>query len=44
MAILKKQHGKDFDEAKAKKTISGLSAAAEKDGDWGAAVGKLQNA
>lgn len=44
MAILKKQHGDDFDEAKAKKTISGLSAAAEKDGDWGAAVGKLQNA
>ena len=44
MAILKKQHGDDFDEAKAKKTVSGLTAAAEKDGDWGAAVGKLQNA
>lgn len=43
MALLKKKHGDDFDEAKAKKTISGISAAAEKDGDWGAAVGKLQN-
>jgi hypothetical protein len=44
MAILKKQHGDDFDEAKASKTIKALSAEAEKDGDWGAAVGKLQNA
>ena len=43
MALLKKKHGDDFDEAKAKKTISGISASAEKDGDWGAAVGKLQN-
>jgi len=43
MALLKKKHGDDFDEAKAKKTISGISAEADKDGDWGAAVGKLQN-
>lgn len=43
MAILKKKHGKDFDEAKAKKVVDGISADAEKDGDWGAAVGKLQN-
>lgn len=44
MAILKKQHGDDFDEAKAQKTIKALSTEAEKSGDWGAAVGKLQNA
>lgn len=44
MAILKKQHGDDYDEAKAKKVIDGLSSEAEKSGDWGAAVGKLQNA
>ena len=43
MAILKKEHGDDFDEAKAKKIIDGLSVEAEKSGDWGAAVGKLQN-
>jgi hypothetical protein len=41
---LKKVHGDDFDEAKADKVIKGLSDEAEKSGDWGAAVGKLNKA
>jgi hypothetical protein len=41
MKILKKQHPKDFDEAIAKKVIDGLSKDAEKSGDWGAAIGRL---
>jgi len=41
MTVLKKQHGDDFDEETAKQVIKDLSAEAEKDGDWGAAVGKL---
>lgn len=41
---LKKAHGDDFDEAKADKVIKGLSDEAEKSGDWGAAVGKLNKA
>jgi hypothetical protein len=41
MTVLKKQHGDDFDEETAKEVIKDLSAEAEKDGDWGAAVGKL---
>lgn len=43
-AKLKKMFGDDYDEAKAKKTIDGLVADAEKDGDWGAAIGKLNKA
>ena len=41
MTVLKKQHGDDFDEETAKEVIKGLSDEAEKSGDWGAAVGKL---
>ncbi len=41
---LKKVHGDDFDEAKAEEVIKGLSDEAEKSGDWGAAVGKLNKA
>ena len=41
---LKKQHGDDFDQEKADKVIKGLSDEAEKSGDWGAAVGKLNKA
>lgn len=44
MDKLKKVHGDDFDEAKADKVIKGLSDEAEKSGDWGAAVGKLNKA
>jgi len=43
-AKLKKVFGDDYDEVKAKKTIDGLSAEAEKSGDWGAAIGKLNKA
>ena len=39
--VLKKQHGDKFDEKVADKVIKGLSDEAEKSGDWGAAVGKL---
>ena len=41
---LKKVHGDDFDEEKAQKVIDGLSKDAEKDDNWGAAVGKLNKA
>jgi hypothetical protein len=41
---LKKVHGKDYDEKKAQEVIDGLSKDAEKSGDWGAAVGKLNKA
>lgn len=41
MTVLKKQHGDDFDEKTAKEVIKDLSAEGEKDGDWGAVVGKL---
>lgn len=41
---LKKVHGDDFDEEKAQKVIDGLAKDAEKSGDWGAAVGKLNKA
>lgn len=41
MTVLKKQHPDDFDEKMADKIIKGLSDEAEKSGDWGAAVGKL---
>lgn len=41
---LKKVHGKDYDEKKAQEVIDGLSKEAEKDGDWGAAIGKLNKA
>lgn len=41
---LKKVHGADYDQAKADKVIKGLSDEAEKSGDWGAAVGKLNKA
>lgn len=44
MDKLKKQHGDDFDEAKADKVIKALSDEAEESGDWGAAVGKLNKA
>lgn len=44
MDKLKKAHGDDFDEAKADEVIKGLSDEAEKSGDWGAAVGKLNKA
>lgn len=39
--VLKKQHGDKFDEKVADKVIKGLSDEAEKSGDWGAAIGKL---
>ena len=39
--VLKKQHGDKYDEKVADKVIKGLSDEAEKSGDWGAAVGKL---
>lgn len=41
---LKKVHGDDFDEEKAQEVIDGLSKDAEKDDNWGAAVGKLNKA
>lgn len=41
---LKKQHGDDYDQDKADKVIKGLSDEAEKSGDWGAAIGKLNKA
>jgi hypothetical protein len=41
---LKKVHGDDYDETKAAEVIKGLSDEAEKSGDWGAAVGKLNKA
>jgi hypothetical protein len=41
---LKKVHGDNYDEAKAAEVIKGLSDEAEKSGDWGAAVGKLNKA
>ena len=37
--VLKKAHGEDYDEAKAKETIDGILAKA--DGDFGAAIGML---
>jgi hypothetical protein len=43
-AKLKKMFADDYDEAKAKKTIDGLIADAEKDDNWGAAIGKLNKA
>lgn len=42
MAILKKMHGDDFDEKKAKETIDGMIADKKDDEDWGVLVGKLQ--
>lgn len=42
MAILKKMHGDDFDEEKAKETIDGMIADKKEDEDWGVLVGKLQ--
>jgi len=39
--VLKKQHGDKYDEKVGDKIIKGLSDEAEKSGDWGAAVGKL---
>lgn len=42
MAILKKMHGDDFDEKKAKETIDGLLADKKEDEDWGVLIGKLQ--
>jgi hypothetical protein len=39
-SVLKKAHPKDFDEKIADKVINDL-ASEVKDGDWGAAVGKL---
>ena len=44
MAILKKMHGDDFDEKKAKETIDGMIADKKDDEDWGVLVGKLQRA
>ena len=44
MMILKKQHPKDFDEKLANKIIDGLSKDAEKSGDWGSAIGRLNKA
>ena len=44
MKILKKQHPDDFDEDIAKKVIDGLSKDAEKSGDWGSAIGRLNKA
>lgn len=41
---LKKVHGDDFDEEKAQEVIDGLSKDAEKDDNWGAAVGRLNKA
>lgn len=41
-AILKKQHGDDFDEKKAQKMVDDL-AKEVKDNDWGPIVGKVQN-
>lgn len=42
MAILKKMHGDDFDEEKAKETIDGMLADKKDDEDWGVLIGKLQ--
>lgn len=42
MAVLKKMHGDDFDEKKAKETIDGMIADKKDDEDWGILVGKLQ--
>lgn len=41
MKILKKQHPDDFDEEIANKVIDGLAKDAEKSGDWGSAIGRL---
>jgi hypothetical protein len=41
---LKKVHGDKYDQAEADKVIDGLAKDAEKSGDWGAAVGKLNKA
>lgn len=40
-AVLKKVHGDKYDQAKADEVVKGLSDEAEKSGDWGAAIGKL---
>jgi len=39
--VLKQMHGDKYDQAEADKVIKGLSDEAEKSGDWGAAIGKL---
>jgi len=41
-AILKKQHGDDFDEKKAQKMVDDLAKEVDGD-DWGEVVGKVQN-
>lgn len=41
-AILKKMHGDDYDEEKAKKVIDGMIKDKKDDEDWGVLVGKLQ--
>jgi hypothetical protein len=41
MKILKKQHPDNFDEEIANKVIDGLAKDAEKSGDWGSAIGRL---
>ena len=40
--ILKKAHGDDYDEAKAKKMIDDIAKKYGEDGDWGDAVGVVQ--
>ena len=44
MKILKKQHPDNFDEEIANKVIDGLAKDAEKSGDWGSAIGRLNKA